>query len=97
MRWRAAVGVAGMTFLAAAISAGTGLSANQVNIDSGQLEGTVNQDHTVRISRGIPFAAPPPVGDLRWKAPQPAPGWQGVRQADKFGSLLSEQQHLRRY
>ena len=35
--------------------------------------------------KGIPFAAPP-VGDLRWKGPQPAPGWSGVRQADKFGS-----------
>jgi para-nitrobenzyl esterase len=34
--------------------------------------------------KGIPFAAPP-VGALRWKAPQPAPRWNGVRQADKFG------------
>ena len=34
--------------------------------------------------RGIPFAAPP-VGDLRWKAPQPVESWPGVRPADKFG------------
>ncbi|HEX8406306.1 MAG TPA: carboxylesterase family protein, partial [Duganella sp.] len=34
--------------------------------------------------KGIPFAAPP-VGDLRWKAPQPAPKWKGVRKADHFG------------
>jgi para-nitrobenzyl esterase len=74
-----------MILLAAAISAGAGRSADQVNIDSGKLEGTVNQDHTVRIFKGIPFAAPP-VGNLRWQAPQPAPGWEGVRQADKFGS-----------
>jgi para-nitrobenzyl esterase len=33
---------------------------------------------------GIPFAAPP-VGELRWRAPRPAPAWSGVRQALKFG------------
>ena len=33
---------------------------------------------------GIPFAAPP-VGDRRWKPPQPATNWQGVRQATRFG------------
>jgi para-nitrobenzyl esterase len=33
--------------------------------------------------KGIPFAAPP-AGDLRWKAPQPAEGWTGVRNADTF-------------
>lgn len=34
--------------------------------------------------KGIPFAQPP-VGDLRWKPPQPHENWNGVRQADKFG------------
>ena len=34
--------------------------------------------------RGIPFAAPP-VGERRWKAPQPAPAWSGVRKAEAFG------------
>ena len=34
--------------------------------------------------KGIPFAEPP-VGDLRWKPPQPAKRWEGVRKADKFG------------
>jgi para-nitrobenzyl esterase len=38
----------------------------------------------VRVFRGIPFAAPP-VGDLRWKAPQPAAKWEGVRKGDEFG------------
>jgi para-nitrobenzyl esterase len=37
----------------------------------------------VRVFRGIPFAAPP-VGDLRWRPPQPAPDWTGVRPADRF-------------
>jgi para-nitrobenzyl esterase len=56
-----------------------------VNTESGILEGTTNGDHSVRMFKGVPFAAPP-VGDLRWRAPQPAPKWSGVRQADKFGS-----------
>jgi para-nitrobenzyl esterase len=34
--------------------------------------------------KGIPFAAPP-VGALRWKAPQPMQPWSGVKQADTFG------------
>jgi para-nitrobenzyl esterase len=72
-----------MIFLPATFLAG--LSADEVKVNSGTLAGTSNQDHTVRIFKGIPFAAPP-VGDLRWKAPQPTPGWEGVRQADKFGS-----------
>ncbi len=38
----------------------------------------------VRIFRGIPFAAPP-VGELRWKPPQPVEDWTGMRKADEFG------------
>src|SRR6476646_643417 len=37
----------------------------------------------VRAFRGIPFAAPP-VRELRWRPPQPAANWQGVRKADRF-------------
>ena len=40
----------------------------------------------VRAFKGIPFAAPP-VGDLRWKQPQPAAHWEGVRKADAFGDV----------
>ncbi|MGO8670653.1 MAG: carboxylesterase/lipase family protein [Capsulimonadaceae bacterium] len=56
-----------------------------VAVESGQLQGVTNADQTVRIFKGVPFAAPP-VGDLRWKEPQPAAHWDGIRQADKFGS-----------
>src|SRR5665213_2230233 len=35
------------------------------------------------VYKGIPFAAPP-VGELRWRAPQPAAKWEGVRSANKF-------------
>ena len=39
--------------------------------------------------KGIPFAAPP-VGDLRWKAPQPAKPWPGVKQTVKFGAACMQ-------
>lgn len=38
----------------------------------------------VRIYKGIPYAAPP-VGDLRWKEPQPVKNWKGIRKANQFG------------
>src|SRR6187549_703001 len=54
----------------------------QVKTANGILEGT--NESGVRIYRGVPFAQPP-VGDLRWKEPQPVKNWDGVRKADKFG------------
>ena len=56
----------------------------QVKISNGTLEGTFNTGTGIRSFKGIPFALPP-VGDLRWKEPQPAANWNGVRKADHFG------------
>ena len=53
-----------------------------VKVEGGLLQGISESGLTVY--RGIPFAAPP-VGDLRWRAPQLASKWEGVKQADKFG------------
>ena len=50
---------------------------------NGILEGVVSPDGKVRTFKGIPYAAPP-VGPLRWKAPQPAPSWTGVRKAVEY-------------
>ena len=52
-----------------------------VIVGEGLLQGTFEDGLTVY--KGIPFAAPP-VGDLRWRAPQPAEKWEGIKQADKF-------------
>ena len=61
------------------------LKTSQVRIANGVLEGVVSADDTVRTFKGIPFAAPP-VGALRWKEPQPAPSWEGVRRASEYGA-----------
>ena len=53
-----------------------------VQLTHGQVSG-VALDDGVTVFRGIPFAAPP-VGDLRWKAPQPPIPWRGVKAADTF-------------
>jgi len=53
-----------------------------VPTESGLVQGVAAPGLTVY--KGIPFAAPP-VGDLRWRAPQPAAKWEGIRAADKFG------------
>jgi len=50
-------------------------------VEQGELRGT--SEAGLKVFRGIPFAAPP-VGDLRWRAPQPAARWEGMRPADKF-------------
>jgi len=52
-----------------------------VKVEGGLVEGTV--ENGILIYRGIPFAAPP-VGDLRWRPPQPVKSWEGVLKADKF-------------
>jgi para-nitrobenzyl esterase len=72
-------------FFAAAMLLSIGANAQiqpQVKTLDGILEG-VNESG-ILIFKGVPFAAPP-VGDLRWKAPQPVEKWEGVRKADKFG------------
>jgi para-nitrobenzyl esterase len=55
----------------------------QVRTANGLVRG-VSLPSGIQIFRGIPFAAPP-VRELRWKAPQPAASWEGVRAADRFG------------
>ncbi len=67
----------------------TGLRAQelrrvQTRIADGVLEGVVSADGKVRTFKGIPYAAPP-VGALRWRAPQPIAPWTGVRSAVDYG------------
>jgi para-nitrobenzyl esterase len=56
--------------------------APTVKTSNGMLEG-INESG-VSVFKGVPFAAPP-IGDLRWREPQPVKSWIGIRKADKFG------------
>lgn len=70
--------------LMAGTATGAAFEENKVKTANGWLEGTLDSETGVRAFKGIPFAQPP-VGDLRWKPPQPPVNWPGVREADKFG------------
>src|SRR5260370_11229420 len=72
----------GLTLLTNHTSGSYAAAADLVRVEGGQISGTAADG--VRSFKGIPFAAPP-VGSLRWKAPQPVVAWSGVRQCDAFG------------
>jgi para-nitrobenzyl esterase len=57
-------------------------TTTRVRIDAGEIEGVAAGN--VVAFKGIPFATPP-VGALRWKAPQPVAAWSGVRPATQYG------------
>jgi para-nitrobenzyl esterase len=61
------------------------VAAGEVTTANGVVNGTLGEDGTIRIYRGIPFAAPP-VGDLRWREPQAPASWTGVRDGSEFAS-----------
>lgn len=56
-----------------------------IEVTGGEISGTTSADGAINIYKGIPYAAPP-VGDLRWKAPQPAQPWEGVLECTAFGA-----------
>jgi para-nitrobenzyl esterase len=56
-----------------------------VTTSAGKVSGSVNTDGTVHIFKGIPFAAPP-VGNLRWREPQPVKPWGGIKQCTTFSA-----------
>lgn len=56
-----------------------------VKVTGGLVSGAAGRDPSIAVFKGIPFAAPP-VGALRWRAPQPVVRWSGVKTADKFGA-----------
>jgi para-nitrobenzyl esterase len=59
-----------------------------VRTDKGYISGTLigESGKEVSIFRGIPYAAPP-VGNLRWKPPQPAVPWEGIRECTQFSAI----------
>jgi para-nitrobenzyl esterase len=65
--------------------------ATPVQTQGGLVEGTAQDG--IATYKGIPFAAPP-VGDLRWRAPQPVIPWNGVRKADRFAPSCEQDQSM---
>jgi para-nitrobenzyl esterase len=74
--WLATVAAWGMA------ETGAAAAQTRVAVDGGIVQGAVHEG--VLSFKGIPFAAPP-VGPLRWRAPQPVERWSGVRQALSYG------------
>jgi para-nitrobenzyl esterase len=86
MGWRLIKGVAALSAVAAATVAP---AAPPVAVtDAGAVQGSISDG--VTSWKGIPFAAPP-VGDLRWREPQPVARWSGIRQATEFGPRCMQQ------
>src|SRR4051794_8616334 len=67
----------------AAMVSGNAAQQRVVRVDSGELQGVVGDG--VASYKGIPFAAPP-VGELRWRPPQPLAPWTVLRQAAEYGA-----------
>ncbi len=70
--------------LAAFITGNAGNNNPVLSIEGGQVQGVSTDIKGVTVFRGIPFAAPP-IGENRWKAPQPVIPWEGVKVCDTFG------------
>jgi para-nitrobenzyl esterase len=68
---------------------GLSLAADPVRTQGGLVSGAAGSSPEVRVYKGIPYAAPP-VGELRWKAPQPVAAWQGVREATQYSATCMQ-------
>jgi len=60
-----------------------------VTVDGGQIQGVLENSGEVAVFKGIPFATAP-VGELRWKPPQPVVPWEGVRDASAYGPVCAQ-------
>ncbi len=60
-----------------------------VTVEGGQIQGVFEEEDAIAVFKGIPYAAPP-VGNLRWKPPQPVIPWKGVRKAEEFSRVCPQ-------
>ena len=86
MKSTCALAVAGLVLGLSTMSYADSLT---VKTEQGKAKGKTINDGKVKAFLGLPYAAPP-VGDLRWKAPQPAAKWKGDRDATKFGAHCAQ-------
>ena len=69
-----------------AVSGVSGGKTDIITTDKGAVSGVYNSDRNVEVYAGIPYAMPP-VGELRWKAPEDPEPWEGVLEADHFAPM----------
>ena len=69
----------------------SGGATEVVTVAQGKLRGVYNEDKSVEVFAGIPFAKPP-VGELRWREPQDPEPWEGVLNADTFAPMSMQPQ-----
>jgi para-nitrobenzyl esterase len=62
------------------------LMIREAKTENGWVRGIEAADPRITVFKGIPFAAPP-IGENRWRAPQPAADWEGVRDASRFAPI----------
>ena len=62
----------------------------QTTVESGKVQGYPGTNARITVYKGIPYAAPP-VGELRWRAPQPPIPWEGVRKCYEFGPISMQE------
>ena len=75
-----------------AVSGKDPVQTEVVSVVQGDLIGVFNANMSVEVYAGIPYAQPP-VGELRWKEPQPASSWEGVRICDHFAPMSMQQRN----
>lgn len=76
-----------MVFALYTVALAASADIQAVRVDGGLVSGL--DENGIRVYRGIPFAAPP-VGELRWKEPQPVAAWEGVRDCSAFGPICPQ-------
>lgn len=74
---------------AVAIAAGCTQKNPVLEVTGGKIQGVESETPGIVVYKGIPYAAPP-IGDLRWQAPQPVVAWEGVKVADTFGPICPQ-------
>ena len=83
------LGVGRPNRLRPAVAGKTGGWTEPVTIAQGQVRGVYTADGAVEVYTGIPYAAPP-VGELRWRAPQDPESWEGVKTCAHFGPIAMQ-------
>ena len=79
-----------------AVEGGDGGLTEIVTLRDGQVRGVYTPDGAVEVYAGIPYAAPP-VGELRWRAPEDPEPWEGVRTCNHFGPMAMQPRNSQLY